>query len=118
MAARDPARALDLETGDLVARLQAGDAAAFNELYERYLKPLHAYLTVALRSRQEAEDATQDVLVSMLRGLSSYVVSEVPFRVWLFRIARNHVIDRLVRRSRLAAAQRRIAAEMLHAERM
>lgn len=78
---------------ELITRLQGGDAGAFEQLYDLYAAPIYAYMRVALQDRGDAEDATQDVFVKVLEALPEYENRAVPFRVWLFRVARNHAIN-------------------------
>jgi RNA polymerase sigma-70 factor (ECF subfamily) len=96
-AARD-----QVEAARLVARVQAGDMTAFEDLYDRYFPALYRYLRMALQTDHEAEDATQQVFVDALEAIPGYEQRSRPFRAWLFRIARNQAVDRLRERGRLA----------------
>lgn len=98
----DPAIA---ETLRLVVRFQAGETAAFRELYERFFPKIYRYLRSALVDRHAAEDQSQEVFVRVFRALSSYEVRGVPFEAWLFRIARNQAIDERRRRDALVVEE-------------
>lgn len=89
----------DVQT--LVERAQAGDDAAFEELYEHFAPETFRYLLVHLNGeRQTAEDLNEDVFLKVFERLQSYRYYGAPFSAWLRRIARNHLIDHLRLRTR------------------
>jgi len=79
----------------LVALFRAGNDAAFSVIHDRYRQRLFAYSRQMLAgSRQDAEDALQDVF---LRAYSSLRGNDRPvsLRAWLYRVAHNRCIDHL-----------------------
>jgi RNA polymerase sigma-70 factor, ECF subfamily len=94
-------RAEDEDTAKVVARFQKGDTEVFSILYARYFGRVFAYMRLLLNHVQEAEDATQDIFILLMKKLPSYKQGEEPFRAWLFVVARNHAIDILRRSNRL-----------------
>jgi RNA polymerase sigma factor (sigma-70 family) len=81
----------------LVALFRAGNDAAFSVIHDRYRQRLFAYSRQMLGgSRQDAEDALQDVF---LRAYSSLRSNDRPLslRAWLYRVAHNRCIDHLRR---------------------
>jgi len=90
------ARAEDVNTNRLVARVQSGDQAAFGQLYDRHFDRVFNYLRIALRDYHAAEDTTQQVFLRALAKISDYEIRpDLPFRAWLLGIARyeslNHI---------------------------
>lgn len=77
----------------LVERAKAGDADAFGQIFDRYHGPVHRYIASRVRRPVDAEDLTQTVFVKALEALPRYESRGVPFGGWLFRLARNAVID-------------------------
>jgi RNA polymerase sigma-70 factor (ECF subfamily) len=69
------------------------DPAAFSGLYTRYLAPIYRYLRVHTPNPDDAEDLTQRVFLHAFKALPTYRQKGVPFSAWLFRIARNLLID-------------------------
>lgn len=78
---------------DLVTRALAGDSASFGLLYEHYLDEMYQFVFYKVRGHQEAEDLTEAVFLKAWQALDKNPPSEIPFRLWLYRIARNTVID-------------------------
>jgi RNA polymerase sigma-70 factor (ECF subfamily) len=90
----------DADSKRIVIRHQAGDETAFGDLYLRYFNPVYTYARVALSDHHEAEDVTQQVFIKTLSALDRYELRPgVPFRGWLFSIARNVVITAITKRS-------------------
>ena len=77
----------------LVKDAQAGDAWAFGRLFDHYHLSVHRYVASRVRRPSDAEDLTQLVFVKALEALPRYETRGIPFGGWLFRLARNTVID-------------------------
>jgi RNA polymerase sigma factor (sigma-70 family) len=88
--AQDPVT--DPEDRALVLRAKSGDAAALEELVVRHQAWIYNIAVRILYQPQDAEDATQEILVKALTALSSYE-GRSSFRTWLYRIAVNHVLN-------------------------
>lgn len=78
----------------LVARAQR-DPAAFAPLYDAYFDPVYRYCYHRLGRWDAAEDAASLVFTNALAALPRYRPSSrsVSFRVWLFAIAHNVVVN-------------------------
>ena len=77
----------------LVEEAQSGDAWAFGRLFDHYHLSIHRYVASRVRRPSDAEDLTQLVFVKALEALPRYESRGIPFGGWLFRLARNAVID-------------------------
>ena len=86
---------LDADTKRLVTGFQSGEDDVFDEIYLRHFDTVYGYAHAAVRNSHDAEDAAQQVFVRALQALPDYEVRTAPFRAWLFRIARNVVMDSL-----------------------
>ena len=78
----------------LVERAQAGDAAAFGLIYERYMTPVYQFVHHRVHGdRHLAEDLTADTFVRALRGLNQFCWQNRDLGAWLVTIARNLIAD-------------------------
>jgi RNA polymerase sigma-70 factor (ECF subfamily) len=85
----------DAAIEELVAAAKAGDAEAFGRLFDHFHEPVHRYVAARVRRPSDAEDLTQTVFVKALEALPRYEQRGIPFGGWLFRLARNVVIDHI-----------------------
>lgn len=77
----------------LVERSLCGERTALEALLRRHQGWVFNLALYQLQSRAEAEDATQEILLKALTGLSGFRGGSA-FRTWLNRIAINHLLDR------------------------
>lgn len=80
--------------------LKALDQHAWGQVYDQHFQPLFLYALSRVGDRSEAEEQAAQVLEEAVRGIGRYQERGVPFRAWLFRIARNVVSDHIRRRQR------------------
>jgi RNA polymerase sigma-70 factor (ECF subfamily) len=102
-----------VEDYQLLKSAQDGDTEAFGRLYERYADRVFRFLFAHVDNRLDAEDLTEDVFLRVWRSLPNYREQGVPFLAYLFRIARNALIDHY-RRSGLTKNQVSIEDLSLH----
>jgi RNA polymerase sigma factor (sigma-70 family) len=99
-----PLVAKRLSDESLGSRLAAGEAAAFDELYRRYVHRLAAYGAHLLGDGAAGDDVAQ---ATMLKAYGALRDGRVPDRVkpWLYRIAHNVAIDLVIRRREVPSAE-------------
>ena len=81
------------EDAALAIRASKGESAAFGLLYDRHVAAIYRYVYYRVRDDAEAEDLTSDVFIRALKAMPRYEPRQA-FLAWLYRIARNAVIDR------------------------
>ena len=74
-------------------RLKKRDPEAWALVYEEYFPKIYRFIVVRISNRTEAEDLTEQVFLKALEASSSFRWRGAPISSWLFRIARNQVID-------------------------
>jgi RNA polymerase sigma-70 factor (ECF subfamily) len=77
----------------VVQRARHGDAEAFGQLYDHYQASVYRVIYAQTRSTTLTEDLTADTFFRALRGIEGFKLDADLFPAWLFRIARNRVID-------------------------
>ena len=77
----------------LVRRCISGDAAAWQEIVQRYHRRIYNICYRFAGSADDAQDLTQEVFIKMYRTLSSYDVERGAFMTWVTTITRNLLVD-------------------------
>ncbi|MBX4896051.1 sigma-70 family RNA polymerase sigma factor [Rhizobium bangladeshense] len=90
------------ETKDLIGRIALGDRLAFAALYNQTAPKLFAICLRILRDRAEAEEALQEVYISIWQRARSFQATSGSSSAWLAAIARNRSIDLLRARKPVA----------------
>lgn len=83
----------------IVEQVQAGDIQAYTEIIRHFQKKIYLYCYYLLGSKEEAEDASQDIFIKGLEKIHqfSYTVS---FSAWLYKIAHHHCLDVLKKKNK------------------
>lgn len=84
----------DASERDLVARIQAGDQAAFERLYRAWYQRLVAFTYSFVRSEPVAEELVQDLFLTIWRQRQRWEL-RTTLRAFLFRSARNAALNHL-----------------------
>ena len=85
----------DFSDEDLMREFQAGNASAFELLFEKYRSPVFGFVCRMLGGAQStAEDLLQEVFMKILKSKDLYD-PRASFAPWLFAIARNHCLNYL-----------------------
>jgi RNA polymerase sigma-70 factor (ECF subfamily) len=92
----------------LMEAVAAGDAAAFELVYDRYAAAVHGMVLRVLRNPAQSEEVTQEVLVEVWRSASRFDPARGSARAWLLTMARRRAIDRV--RAAEAAGDRELRA--------
>ena len=69
------------------------DLENFSALYDVYVDRVWKYFLIRSHDGVLAEDLTSQTFLKALQAFDRYEISTIPFGAWLFRIARNTLID-------------------------
>lgn len=77
---------------ELMMEVRSGKISALSLLFEKHHARVYDYLYRMTRNRTLSEDLVQDTFEKILKKKHTYQV-EYPFAGWLFRIAKNLLMD-------------------------
>lgn len=88
----EPKVLTNTEIENLVTTCQQGDTESFAQIYDHFLTPIYRYVSYKTPPN-EVEDLTETIFLKAWQGIKKYKQNQTPFSAWLFRIARNTIID-------------------------
>ena len=86
----------------LLTRAQAGEAAAFEQLYRWFERPVFSLALRLTGRREEAQDILQETMIKLIDRIGEFR-GEAPFWAWLRQVAVNESLMQLRRRGRFLA---------------
>ena len=98
---RDQKITEQMADGELIRLYLSGDAGSFEVLYERYRKPLYAFLNRLLENSTVVDDLFQQTWLKAIRNFPSYE-NKQKFFAWLSMIAHNLAMDHFRQQKRAA----------------
>lgn len=78
----------------LIARLRRRDPSAFETLVRTHQDRVYDFCVRMLADREEAFDLTQEIFISIHKHLDKFR-ADAKLTTWIYRIARNHCLNRL-----------------------
>ena len=95
---------VDKTDEELVRAYREGEEEPLSILIARYLRAIYHFTYRYTRDVADAEDVTQEVFVKVWKNLRSYD-DQIPFRNWIFSIAKNAAIDWMRRKRPLSFSE-------------
>ncbi len=100
MEQRDPgAQVSPTLVDEAINQVRGGDREAFAIIIRAFERQIYTYCYYILKSREEAEDAVQDIFVKVYRELERYRKLE-SFSAWLYKVAYHYCLDQIRKRKR------------------
>jgi len=90
----DRPQALSAEEANFVARLQANEDAAYDELVRTYSGSIFHVAYRMLGDSAEAADAVQEIFLKVFRNIAGFK-GEAALKTWIFKIAFSEILNRL-----------------------
>jgi RNA polymerase sigma-70 factor (ECF subfamily) len=78
---------------ELLARVCAGERAAFDQLYDRFFPRVHAFVARRIGNRADVEEIVQEVFLGVFSSLASFR-GEGAFAAWVLGVARRTIASR------------------------
>lgn len=100
-----------LDDRALVARVTEGDGSALEALYRRYGRPCFGLARRILTDEQLAQDAVQEVFLTVWRDAHKFDASRGGFSTWLLSMTHHKAVDSVRREENLR--KRRTSADVL-----
>lgn len=78
---------------EIIKQCQQGALEEFDKLYERYFEKIYRFVYYKTMHKQIAQDITSETFVDALDSINGFKERKGSFTAWIYRIARNNVID-------------------------
>jgi RNA polymerase sigma-70 factor (ECF subfamily) len=78
---------------EVIAAARTGDPDAWGQIYRKFAGPVYGFFVHQVRDPEAAEDLTAGVFVEAIQAASRFQGSLGALRSWIFRIARNDLVD-------------------------
>ncbi|WP_274308417.1 RNA polymerase sigma factor [Solibacillus daqui] len=98
-ASNTPRENTEFATKSIVVQVQSGNIQAYTEIIRSFQKQIYIYCYYLLGSKEEAEDAAQDIFIKGLENIRNFSYT-VSFSAWLYKIAHHHCMDILKKKNK------------------
>lgn len=93
----------NLTDTELIIEFRKGHNLAFSILYKRYQRKVFETVVYYIKDRTEAEDLSQEVYIKVITSIqANRYCEEGKFLPWVLRIAHNHCMDHLRKRTHVS----------------
>ncbi len=96
---------------DLMTGIQAGDADALSQLYDRYNGIVKALILRIIHNDTEADDLLQEVFLEIWNQAKNFSAQKGKPLGWMVTLTRRRAIDALRKKQAYARAEERLKAE-------
>ncbi|MFC1613647.1 RNA polymerase sigma factor [Patescibacteria group bacterium] len=84
---------MEISETKIIEQCQKGDLTKFSSIYDRYIKKIYNFIYYKTLHKETAEDIASNTFFKALQNIKKFDSDKGSFSSWLYRIARNTVID-------------------------
>ena len=84
---------MHIDEKKIIKDCKKGDLEKFSGLYDVYIGKIYRFIFYKTSHKETAEDLTSETFTKALKSIEGFSANKGTFQAWLFRIARNTVID-------------------------
>ena len=84
---------MDINEAKIIKNCHQGQFDDFGQLYDKYIKKIYDFIFYKTHHQETAEDLTSQTFFKALNKINNFDTNQGTFSSWLYRIARNTVID-------------------------
>lgn len=84
---------MEIDESGIIEQCRLGKLESFSGLYDRYAEKIYRFVYYRVSHRETAEDLTSRIFLDALKSVSGFDPEKGSFASWLYRIARNRIID-------------------------
>ena len=84
---------MEINETQLIKDCQKGQLENFAPLYDKYISKIYAFLFSRTSSKEVSEDLCSQTFLKAMRSISAFTAEDKHFSAWLYKIARNNLID-------------------------
>ncbi|MCF7794882.1 RNA polymerase sigma factor [Patescibacteria group bacterium] len=84
---------MEKNDSQFIKECQSGSLESFGPLYDRYIKKIYNYLYYRVPDKAVAEDICSQTFIKALKAINTYSENKGSFSAWLYRIAKNNLVD-------------------------
>lgn len=82
-----------MDEKQIIEKCQNGDTEKFGLIYDKYVKKIYNFIYYKTFHKETAEDILSQVFFKALNKINSYNPNSGSFSSWIYKIARNQIID-------------------------
>ena len=84
---------MHIDENQIIKKCQQGDLEKFAQLYDLYVEKIFRFVFYKTQHKETAEDIVSETFIKALKGIGNFRGNLGTFQAWLFKIARNSVVD-------------------------